>query len=150
MVTVEHVRKLMNGRYTDPVMLLTGRAVRILEIANLAGVEGWIIAVPDELHAGAECTEQWYAEIAAELSQRCGAHLFENWTGSACGGNGTVFRQWELHDLWRPAATIAGHTKQTAAMHLMRTARARVGIRATTAGIITQGRSVQPHQQALF
>jgi hypothetical protein len=53
MVTVEHVRKLMNGRYTDPVMLLTGGAVRILEIADLAGVEGWIIAVPDELGAGA-------------------------------------------------------------------------------------------------
>jgi hypothetical protein len=98
MVTVEHVRKLMNGRYTDPVMLLTGGAVRILEIADLAGVEGWIIAVPDELRAGAECTEQWYAEIAVELSQRCGAHLCENWT-PACGGNGTVFRQWELQDV---------------------------------------------------
>jgi len=150
MVTAEHVRKLMNGRYTDPVMLLTGGAVRILEIADLAGAAGWIIAVPDELGAAGECREQWYAEIAGELSQRCRSHLGERWTAADDGGNGTVFRQWELQDVWRTARTIADHTRRTGAMHRTRTARARGGIRATTAGIMAHGCNVQPEQQALF
>jgi hypothetical protein len=70
MITPDHVRNLMAGGDVVLVWMDGGGAV-VVEIAGCCSIDGWVVAVPQELEPPNEPEQQWYEQIAAELSDRC-------------------------------------------------------------------------------
>lgn len=52
-ISPEHVRDLIDGGHTAPVLIYRhdGGGAVVVEIATCGAVDGWIVAVPEELEA---------------------------------------------------------------------------------------------------
>ena len=76
MITPEHVRELIAGEHTTPVLIYRhdGGGAVVVDIATCGAVDGWIVAVPEELDPPNAPGERWYAQVADELSDRCAMH----------------------------------------------------------------------------
>ncbi len=77
MITPDHFRELVAGRHASPVADLPGTTAGerlVVEIAGCGSVDGWVVAVPEELEPPNEPEQQWYEQIAHELSDRCARH----------------------------------------------------------------------------
>jgi hypothetical protein len=72
-ITPDDVRDLIAGHHTSPVLIYPhdGEGAVVVEVAACCSINGWIVAVPEELEAPDEPGEQWFAQMAAELSERC-------------------------------------------------------------------------------
>jgi hypothetical protein len=75
-ITPDHVRELVAGHHASPVLIYRhdGRGAVVVEIAGCGSVDGWVVAVPEELEPPNEPEQQWYEQIAHELSDRCARH----------------------------------------------------------------------------
>lgn len=51
MITPDHVRELVAGHHASPVLIYRhdGRGAVVVEIAGCGSVDGWVVAVPEEL-----------------------------------------------------------------------------------------------------
>jgi len=76
-ITPDHIRDLIAGHHSAPVLLCRhdGGGAVVVEIAACSSIDGWIVAVPEEVDVPDQPGEQWFAQIADELSDRCAMHV---------------------------------------------------------------------------
>ena len=88
MITPDHVRELVAGHHASPVLIYRhdGRGAVVVEIAGCGSVDGWVVAVPEELEPPNEPEQQWYEQIAHELSDRCARQRRDDLTPPVGGG----------------------------------------------------------------
>ncbi|MGZ4533720.1 MAG: hypothetical protein ACXVXP_15420 [Mycobacteriaceae bacterium] len=61
MITPDHVRDLVAGHHASPVLIYRhdGSGAVVVEIAGCGSVDGWVVAVPEELEPPNEPEQQW-------------------------------------------------------------------------------------------
>jgi len=87
-ITPDHVRELVAGHHASPVLIYRhdGREAVVVEIAGCGSVDGWVVAVPEELEPPNKPEQQWYEQIAHELSDRYARHRRDDLTPRRWGG----------------------------------------------------------------
>jgi hypothetical protein len=75
-ITPDHVRDLVDGHHASPVLIYRhdGGGAVVMEISGCGSIDGWVVALPEELEPPNEPEQQWYEQIARELSDRCARH----------------------------------------------------------------------------
>jgi len=75
-ITADHVRTLLAD---GGVLIWCCERAVIVPVDGCGRVDGWIVAMPDELDAPPQPEQEWYADTAAELSERCAMRFPQLW-----------------------------------------------------------------------